>query len=75
MEDAEEGDIVSVGDVDGEDPPTKQIRFSLDFNGGSAAPAAPPPLPAGGGGSTSDDMASGEGTGKTSPILNLAAQA
>jgi hypothetical protein len=76
VEDAEEGDIVSVGGGDGEAPPTKSTRFSLTFNNDrSAAPAAPPPPPAGGGGSSSNDMASGERTGTTPPILNLATKA
>jgi hypothetical protein len=39
------GDIVSVGDVDGEAPPAKKNRFSLTLNGGSAAAATPPTPP------------------------------
>jgi hypothetical protein len=70
VEDAEVGDVVSVGDVDGEARPAKKTRFRLTFNDGSAA-AATPPTPPAGGGSSSDDAASGERTGTASPLLTL----
>ncbi len=71
VEDAEVGDVVSSGGVDGEAPPLKKMRFSLTFGDGSAAPAAPPPPAPAGGGASSDGEASGERTGPSSPTLTL----
>ncbi len=56
--DAEVGDIVSLGGVDGETPPVKKSRYSYTLDNGSAAPAAPPPPPALA--SSSDGETSGE---------------
>jgi hypothetical protein len=68
VEDAELGDVVSVGDGDGAAPPTKKPRYSLTLGAGSAAPAAPPPAP-GGEEASSDGNVSGERTGTSSPTV------
>ena len=75
VEDAEVGDLVAVGGVDGEAPPAKRNRFSLTF--GSPAAATPPTPPAAARSTSGDSVegsgeASGDRTARSSPALNLA---
>ncbi len=70
VEDAEVGEIVSVGGVDGEAPPVKKSRYSYTLDDDDAAPAAPPTPPAAHG-SSSDEAASGERTGMRSPLVDM----
>jgi hypothetical protein len=59
--DAEVGEVVSVGGVDGETRRAKKARCSLILDNGSAAPAAPPRPPAPG---SSGDEGASEGGGR-----------
>jgi hypothetical protein len=77
VEDAELGDVVSVGVVDGEVQPIKKARFSLTYGSPAAATPTTPPAVAGSAGEDSEsEEASGEASGgrtaRASPILTLA---